>query len=108
MNTRHPGNVQIRMPVFLADRAEDWARKLQWFTSASNGESRALRPAIGRVHAAAIAKLDSMPYIERMAFLTDGFRLILEREDKLGVPGRKRMRPYRSEKVRPAGTAKAA
>ncbi len=94
MNTRHPGNFQVRIPSFLAPHPEKWAMDLKWFTTARNDGTREPRPASGRVFAAAIARLDAMPRKERLAFLNEGFRLIQEKEAALGIPGRHRMRPY--------------
>lgn len=99
MNSRHPGNYQVRLPSFLAPRPELWADELGWVTPASNRGAERWHPASGRVIAAAIAKLDTMRRAERLAFLNDGFRLIQEREITLNVPGRQRMRAFNRDSV---------
>jgi hypothetical protein len=99
-----PGRYHLKLPSFLAAYPTDWAVEYNWLCPQNKPDKPGLHhPHTSFVMAAMTAKVAAMSQADRHAFLIDGARMVLAGEDKHDVPGRERVRLYRSERVQPAG-----
>lgn len=102
------GAIQASVPESTRKHLHDIAVKMAWFTPVPvpGQTSGTTHPHTSFAIAAAVEGLMLMPAKERRRILRDGAKKLFAEEERLGLPGRTRIRLVESDEIRPVGKAR--
>ena len=100
-------HLQLNLAPCVLDMPDVLAMRNNWLTTSLKNGRTDPRPHTSFAISSCIAGVSLLPYAEQQKILLSGAKFVLAEEVRSGISGKQRVRLVRSERIRPAGAARA-